>query len=81
MQKYKLLQTINESNKTDDEFHFDPTVSYKKHTAQWLANVIWIHHKEWFEEIKEVKSIYNLKEWDKVIEQIGSDIPESERLY
>ena len=63
--KYKLLQTINEYSKSDDEFEYDPSVEYEKFTAQWLANVIWIHRKEWFEEIKEVKSIYDLKVWDK----------------
>ncbi len=29
-----------------------------------LANLLWINNKEWFEEIKEVKSIYDLNVWD-----------------
>lgn len=71
MIKYKLLKDINGSE-AGYTFNYEAiSWNYWKWEAillnvQHLAYIIWIDNKEWFEEIKETMSIYDLEEDDEI---------------
>jgi len=72
MEKYKLLKDIIWAEAGTifklREVAFWNCVDLIEWKSIWtildLATCLWIDNKEWFEEIKEVKSIYDLRRWD-----------------
>lgn len=85
MKKYKLLQDINWA---DAGTIFNQTEHNESFWVRWIELVEWeslwsildlmkcigLNNKEWFEEIEEVKSIYDLKDWDVAFNLLWDDI-------